>query len=94
MSKKEYVGNGLWSQPGLDSNPYLSNMQQKADYERQLQIQRDLGIIPPVDRHPDVRFRGKPLSALSHEEAFEALQQAITHLKALTLHGTDFSGLR
>lgn len=79
---------------GQNPNSYQQSFNQKEDYERQLKIQRDLGLMPPADRHPDVRFRGKSLTALSPEETFEALQQAITHLKALTLGGSDFSGIR
>lgn len=94
MSKETYVGNGLWKQEAPDWSLYQQSFNKKEDYERQLKIQRDLGLMPPADRHPDVRFRGKSLTALSPEETFEALQQAITHLKALTLGGSDFSGIR
>lgn len=38
---------------------------------------------PPVDRHDDVRFRGKPLDSLTRDEAIEALRQALTELKQL-----------
>lgn len=76
-----------------ETNLYDQAFNQRVDMERQTQIQRDLGIIPPADRHPDVRFRGKPLSALTHQEAFEALQQAITHLKALSGHTPPFTDL-
>lgn len=78
----------------IQAAQFNNGLQPAADHERQQKIQRDLGLIPPADRHPDVSFRGKPLSTLSHAETFEALQQAITHLKALTGRDPSFVDLK
>jgi hypothetical protein len=34
-----------------------------------------------MDRHDDVRFRGKPINDLTREEAIEALKQALSEIK-------------
>lgn len=44
-----------------------------------------------VDRHDDVRFRGKSIDSLSREEAIEALRQALTQVKHLTGHRSGFN---
>lgn len=46
MSKETYVGNGLWKQEAPNWNLYQQSFNQKEDYERQLKIQRDLGLLP------------------------------------------------
>lgn len=57
MSKETYVGKGLWKQEAPDWNSYQQSLNKKEDYERQLKIQRDLGILPRVPL-PDVRTPG------------------------------------
>jgi hypothetical protein len=39
-----------------------------------------------MDRHDDVRFRGKPINELTREEAIEALSQALSRVKELEGH--------
>lgn len=46
MSEVKYIGNGLWKQESPNWNLYQQSFNQKEDYERQLKIQRDLGLIP------------------------------------------------